>query len=133
MPKTWQCFKSLLEHSLSFYFVSSTVNIVYIRSLPIKRDWFCRLYCKNSYLEIRKFHFHVLYMSKNLHYFVVLVYVSDVLQNYNFYFWRCKIEKKKHCFQKFQSVIKHVKTCSIQKLLFLDFFAKYFLENVENR
>ena len=30
-------------------------------------------------------------------------------------------------------VIKHIKTCFIQKSLFLDFFTKHFLENIKNR
>ena len=43
-------------------------------------------------------------------------------------------EAKKIFFKKkILSVMKHVKTCFIQKLLLLDFSTTYFLENFENR
>ena len=48
----------------SFVFNGLCLINVTIRSFQIKRDWFRKLYCKNSYLEIRKTNFYVLYVKK---------------------------------------------------------------------
>ena len=95
----------------------------HIRLFQIKRDWFCRLYYQDSYLETRKSNFF-LYVKKFTIFCSFVFFTKTVI----FYkFWRCfdEVEKSRHE-KKNKIVIKHVKTYFIQKLLFFQFFYKIF-------
>ena len=64
--------KYLLRH---LYLVKS------IRSFQIKWDWFCWLYYKNSYLEIRKSNFYVLYVKKHTKFCSFRIYIFVFYKN----------------------------------------------------
>ena len=107
-----------------------------IRLFHIKRDWFCRLYYyKRLYLKIRKTIF-LCSLCQKIH--KILKFWNKYLFSTKFiifFNWRCKLKKKIHFLKRYfiVPIIKLIKKCFIQNLLFFDFFVKYFLENVENR
>ena len=122
-----------MQFFFTFQILSTLKSFANIRSFQIKNDRFCGIFYKNSYLEIRKSNFYVKKLTTLCSFRIFIKFLQNLLY---FFISFDGIKLKKLTFKKkeiSQSNIKYVKACSIQKQLLLDFFAKYFLQNVKNK